>query len=68
MAGGLFALGIVVGTLLGFAISARRFERRRRREGKWNAEGPIDPTWGPPNRDLLARGIRPPAIEREEEE
>jgi len=61
----LLIIGVVVVMLVGFGVAIRRFERRRRREGKWNAAGPINPTFGQPNPDLRAQGIRPPTIERE---
>lgn len=57
--------GILVTFLVGMALAMRRFARRRRREGKWNASGPVDPTFAPPNPDLRAQGIRPPTIESE---
>jgi hypothetical protein len=57
--------GILVIFLAGLALAMRRFARRRRREGHWNASGPVDPTYAPPNPDLRARGIRPPTIESE---
>jgi hypothetical protein len=58
-------LGILVTFLTGMALAMWRFARRRRREGKWNDAGPVDPTYAPPNPDLRARGIRPPTIESE---
>lgn len=58
-------LGILATFLGGMAMAVRRFARRRRREGKWNASGPVDPTVGPPNPVLRAKGIHPPTIERE---
>lgn len=63
-------LGIAIPVALWAALVllARRFERRRRREGAWNEHGPIDPTFAPPNDDLRATGIHLPVIEQEEEE
>jgi hypothetical protein len=65
MADYLVVVGILVTFLSGFALAALRFARRRRREGNWNASGPVDPTFAEPNPDLRAQGIRPPTIESE---
>jgi hypothetical protein len=46
----------------GWFIAARRFERRRRREGAWDEHGPKDPTYSP-NPDLRALAIDQPRIE-----
>jgi hypothetical protein len=48
-----------------WAIAARRFERRRLREGTWDKHGPKHPTFAPPNPTLRAVGIQSPTIERE---
>jgi hypothetical protein len=61
----LFIVGILVAFFAGSALAMWRFARRRRREGKWNASGPVDPTFAEPNPDLRAQGIRPPTIESE---
>jgi hypothetical protein len=56
--------------LIGAAIvAARRFARRRRQEGLWNADGPIHPTappgdWGLPP----GYGAHRPHIESEPED
>lgn len=42
-------------------VAARRFERRRRREGAWDEHGPKNPTYSP-NPDLRALGIDQPTI------
>jgi len=65
MTDALFVLGVLAIFLVGMSMAVRRFERRRRREGKWTATGPIDPTFAPPNPALRAKGIHPPTIERE---
>jgi hypothetical protein len=65
MTDALFVLGILAIFGVGMAMALRRFARRRRREGKWNASGPVHPTVGPPNPALRSIGIRPPTIERE---
>ena len=46
----------------GLALAARRFERRRMRDGAWNERGPKDPTFAPPNPDLRGYAIDPPTI------
>ena len=61
---------VLIAFLLGVMIvSARRFARRRRREGVWNAEGPVHPTPPPPDWLLPEawRG-RPPVIEPDDDE
>ncbi|MEA3246057.1 MAG: hypothetical protein U9Q74_07850 [Gemmatimonadota bacterium] len=60
---------IVVGAIfvIGFMIALRRFEARRRRGGKWDASGPIDPTPPPPDPLLHSLGVREPVIETEEQ-
>ena len=65
MADFLVVAGILLIFFLGSAIAMLRFARRRQREGRWNAAGPVDPTFGAPNEDLRAQGIRPPTIESE---
>ncbi len=52
-------------------IGARRFVRRRRKEGLWNENGPIDPSLPPPDfLQVYPRpwGIQRPVIETELEE
>ena len=49
----------------GWFVAARRFERRRRREGAWDEHGPKDPTYSP-NPNLRALGIDQPVIEGHE--
>jgi hypothetical protein len=46
-------------------LAARRFERRRLREGAWNTSGPVDASITPPNPDLRGLGIKTPTIERD---
>ncbi len=64
----LVTMGVLFG---GVVIGARRFVRKRRKEGLWNEEGPIDPSLPP--RDFLQVyprpwGIQRPSIETELEE
>ena len=43
-----FVGALVIVTWAALIIGARRFARRRRREGAWDAAGPLDPTEPPP--------------------
>lgn len=43
MAGLMFLVGIIVLAII-MRVSIRRFERRRRAEGAWDENGPINPT------------------------
>jgi hypothetical protein len=52
-----------------FLIGARRFAKRRQREGLWNADGPIDPSPPPPGwNGVPAYNSPPPTIETEYED
>ena len=50
MGGSLVLVGLVI-LVIGIRISMKRFEARRRQEGAWNENGPIDPI---PARPLAA--------------
>ena len=43
----MWTFGVVVTTvvlLVGLRVAGAQFERRRRREGEWNEQGPVHPT------------------------
>ena len=54
---------VPVAVWVAWIISARRFERRRLREGTWDKHGPKDPTFAPPDPNLRAVGIQVPTID-----
>ena len=60
-------LMLVAAAVCALLIVAHRFARRRRREGAWNAEGPVHPTQPPPDW-LLPSALRghQPTIESDD--
>jgi hypothetical protein len=60
---------VMAAIFCGVVIAARRFARRREREGVWNANGPIHPTEPPADWLRLSGYVaRRPTIESEDEE
>lgn len=60
---------VVVAVCCAVAFAARRFARRREKEGVWNANGPIHPTEPPADWLRLSGYVaRRPTIELEDEE
>lgn len=59
------ALVVVAWTAL--IVGARRFARRRRREGAWDASGPLHPSEPPPGWGSIPGYVPPrPTIEHED--
>ena len=67
---GYFAVALIGPAIwLAVILAARRFARRRMRQGAWNKDGPVHPTESPPPErfhGLMTPGA--PRIEREDEE
>jgi hypothetical protein len=69
--GAIVFLGTIAVLFASVVIAARRFVRKRRKEGLWNEQGPIDPSLPPPDfLQVYPRpwGIQRPTIETELEE
>jgi hypothetical protein len=66
-----FTIIVVGGAVLALwgalLLGATRFARRRRREGKWDANGPLHPTDPPPGwEEVPGVGGHRPTIERDD--
>jgi hypothetical protein len=61
----LVVVGLIAALWIGVVVAARRFEARRRHEGAWNDDGPIDPTFADPHPTLRAAGVHLPRIEHD---